>query len=289
MFCSPDTPSAGRSNEVGPRVDRTQRLVCIIAAQRAGTTALQHLITTAGLVNYGEIFHTQPNKNAKGAFLQFAEEQNIRLFETATRAGAIAIAERYLDWLYEQAGAADFLIDVKLNSWSILSHWWWYPQREPLFLGQLKQRSAIFVLIWRDNLCDQVLSHFIAKELGVWHNFTETNIAGRTIEAPVERLRKLALTISRAETDMLGHLHDHPGKIVIRYEDLFQEGGVVAKRFRRAFRRIAGIDLPRNFPGVRSSSPDKRAIINNYDQVAAAIRPISKRRRQQIEARTSKS
>lgn len=266
-------------------MNRAQRLICIIAAQRAGTTALQHVIRAAGIVNYGEIFHPQPLKEATGTFLRFADEQNIRLVETTTRAGTAAIADRYLDWLSAQAAPEDFLIDVKLNSWSILSPWWKYPHREPLFLSQLKQRRAIFILIWRDNLADQVISQFIANEFGIWHNLTDTKVAGRTIAAPVERMRDLALTISRAEADMLDHLRNYPGKIVIRYEDLFRDG-VLAEQFRSTFRQVADLDLPRgNFARVRPSSADKRAIVENYDEVVDAIQPISERRRQQIEAR----
>jgi hypothetical protein len=285
MPSSPHTPNSSCSHDFRSRLERTQRLICIIAAQRAGTTALQHEIRAAGVVNYGEIFHPEPLKNATGTFLRFAEEQNIRLVETTTRAGTAVIAERYLGWLSEQAAPEDFLIDVKLNSWSVLSPWWKYPHREPLFLAQLKRRRAIFVVIWRDNLGDQVLSHFIANQFGIWHDLTQRKVAGRTIQAPVARLRKLALTISRAESDMLDHLQDYPGKIVIRYEDLFEEG-VLTERFRNRFRRIAGIELPRgDFAGVRPSSADKRAIIDNYEEVIAAIKPISERRRHQFEAR----
>ena len=64
-----------------------------------------------------------------------------------------------------------------------------------------------------------MLSRFIARELGIWHNLTAEKVAGRTLKAPIEWLKKVAALIIRAEVDMLDHLCDYPGKVVIRYED----------------------------------------------------------------------
>lgn len=276
----PNAPDPSRAGASSPDVG-IQRLICIIAAQRAGTTALQHAIKAAGVVNYGEVFHPRP-LNAAGKFLHFSEAQDLRLTEITTREGTAAVAERYLTWLAEQAAPAHFLIDVKLNSWSVLSPWWHYPHRQPFFLSQLKRRKTIFVFIWRDELGDQVLSQFIANEFSIWHNLTDAKVAGRKIEASIVRSRELAQTIVRAEADMLNHLHGYPHKVVIRYEDLFQKG-VLAKCFRREFRKAAGIDLPwGDSVFVRPSSADKRAIVQNYDEVMAALRPLAERRRGQM-------
>ena len=65
-------------------------------------------------MNFGEVFHTHPLKDSVGTFLRFAEDHNIRLSETITRAGTATIAERYLNWLREQAAPRHVLIDVKL-------------------------------------------------------------------------------------------------------------------------------------------------------------------------------
>ena len=109
---------------------------------------------------------------------------------------------------------------MKLNSWSVLSSWWRYPHHEPFFLHHLEAEGrAPSVFIWRENLGEQVLSRFIARELGIWHNLTAEKVAGRTLKAPIEWLKKVAALIIRAEVDMLDHLCDYPGKVVIRYED----------------------------------------------------------------------
>jgi LPS sulfotransferase NodH len=277
-----DTTGSDKSPK---RVDRGQRVICITAAQRAGATALQNAVRAGNVLNYGEVFHPQPLEDAAGTFLRFAEERDIRLSETATRSGAAAIAEDYLNWLREQAAPQHVLIDVKLNSWFVLSSWWQYPHREPFFLHYLKQKRAVFVFIWRENLADQVLSLFIAREFGIWHDLTAEKVAGRTLRAPVTWLKELAVLIARAEDGMLDHLRDYPDKVVICYEELFLNGRL-SEQFRSAFVRITGIGLPRTTSGgVPPNSANKRDIIENYDEVIAAIRPISESRRLQLESR----
>ena len=95
-------------------------------------------------MNFGEVFHTHPLKDAAGTFLRFAENNNIRLSETTTRSGTAAIAERYLNWLREQAAPRHVLIDVKLNSWSVLSPVVAIPHHEPFFLHHLKRNRRRF-------------------------------------------------------------------------------------------------------------------------------------------------
>jgi hypothetical protein len=284
MALSIGDPDTGSSRRAPERIDREQRLVCITAAPRTGTTALERAFVVGNVANFGEVFHTHPHKDAAGTFLRFAEDHNIRLSETTTRSGTAAIAERYLTWLRAQAAPRHVLIDVKLNSWSVLSSWWRYPHHEPFFLHHLKRKCAAFVFVWRENLDEQVLSLFIARELGIWHNLTAEKVAGRTLKAPIEWLKKVAGLIIRAEADMLDHLCDYPGKVVIRYEDLFQNG-ILTEPFRSALRRIAGIDLPDGICAVGQNSVCKRDMIENYDEVVAAMSPLIEGRRAQMESR----
>jgi hypothetical protein len=277
-------PDASLSGERPKRIRGEQRLICITAAPRTGTTALERALASESVMNFGEVFHTHPLEDAPGTFLRFAEDNDIRLSETTTRSGTAAIAERYLDWLRQQAAPRHVLIDVKLNSWSVLSHWWRYPHHEPFFLDHLKRNGAAFVFIWREDLGDQVLSRFIARELGIWHNLTAEKVANRTLRAPVELLKKVAELIASAEADMLDHLRDYPAKIVIRYEDLF-ENGSLTERFRNALKRIAGLDLPPGICPVAQNSAGKRDIIENYDEVVTAMHSLTEERRVQMEAR----
>ena len=157
-----DTPHKRLKSAAG------QRVICITAAQRAGTTALQFALQAAGIVNFGEVFHDEPLKGSMGSFLSFARKQDLRITDTSTRAAAAAIAERYLGWLRETAAPGHFLIDVKLNSWLAINPWWQYSRSEPVFLGRLKRERAVILFIWRENLADQLLSQFIAREVGIW-------------------------------------------------------------------------------------------------------------------------
>lgn len=136
------------------------------------------------------------------------------------------------------------------------------------------------IFIWRENLAEQVLSQFIAVELGVWHNLTPERCAGRTLEAPVERMKRLATLIARSEIDMLTHLQGYSTKVVIRYEDLFLDG-ILSEKFRRAFIAVTGITLPENAAvGLQRNSLSKKKIVENYEEIVAAIWPISESRRQ---------
>ena len=277
-------PEASPSRKTSEGVDREQRIVCVTAAPRTGTTALERALMAGNVMNFSEVFHTHPHKDAPGTFLRFAEDHNIRLSETRTGSGAATIAERYLNWLREQAAPRHVLIDVKLNSWSVLSPWWRYPHHEPFFMHHLKRNGAVFVFIWREDLGDQMLSRFIARELGIWHNLTAEKVAGRTLRVPIEWLKKVAGLIVGAETDMLDHLSDYQAKVIIRYEDLFQDG-ILTERFRNALRRIAGIDLPPGICALGQNSACKRDIIENYDEVVAAMSRLVEDRRMQMKSR----
>ena len=147
----------------------------------------------------------------------------------------------------------------------------------PFFLQQLKRECAIFIFVWRESRTDQVLSHFISNQLGIRHNLSAAKVAGRTLRAPVDRLNSLAATILRAEAEMHDHLRSYRSKIVIRYEDLF-EAGVLTSQFKRSFRQVAGFDLPPAQPGIHPNSVPKREIIENYDEVMAAIAPLARQR-----------
>ena len=255
-----------------------QRVICITAAQRAGTTALQYALKDAGVVNFGEVFHNEPLEESIGSFLNFARTHDLRITDVSMRSATAAVAERYLDWLRETAAPRDLLIDVKLNSWFALSPWWQYSRSEPVYLNRLKNARAVIIFIWRENLADQLLSQFIAREVGVWHNLTPAKIAGRTFKAPIEWLKGLARQVVDAEIDMLNHLRDYPTKIVVRYEDLFDHGFLSAG-FCASFAKVAGIALSADTPvAIRQTAIQKPDTIENYEEVISAIRPLAENR-----------
>jgi hypothetical protein len=257
----------------------TQKTICIIAGQRAGTNALQRAIEATGaVVNFGEIFHTHPQgvDGPSRIFRDFARENGIGMADTMERGGATTAAKKYMTWLKEAAQPKHMLIDVKFNSWLALTPTWKFPFEEPFFMRYLKDHEATtFILIWRENLAEQVLSDLISNEIRVWHNIGAEHIAGKQFEVPIQRVKWLAKLVCRTEVEMRQHLQGHANRIVIKYEDLFQEG-ILTDRFKTEFKKLLELDFPDGALGyIRPNTADKREIVANYDEAVAAIMEIA--------------
>jgi hypothetical protein len=259
-----------------------QRIICIIAGQRAGTTALQSIIKRARIaVNYGEIFQPKTEKSGGAArsFYDFSRAHDIALADILSSKEAYVVAKKYTDWLREGAGHKHVLIDMKLNSLFALSPAWQYPHEEPLFLRHLKRENAAFIFVWRESLADQILSLTISRQLGLWHNIDREKIAGRKINAPIGELQRLATLICRSEADVVGHLDDYADKIVVKFEDMFVNG-VLSENFRLAFAALVEAELPDGAAGdIRPNNVDKREIVINYDAAYGAIAAVAARER----------
>ncbi|HEX4077734.1 MAG TPA: hypothetical protein VHX61_02515 [Rhizomicrobium sp.] len=258
------------------------RIICITAAQRSGTTALQRALASSGEVeNCGEIFQDDPASRAGIAdmsFSAFARLYDIRLTEVMKSTGALDTATRYTQWLASKAAPKRPLIDVKLNAWLALAPAWKYPQEEPLFLRHLKRERTAFICIWREDLAEQILSMFISQKLGIWHNIDAEKVAGRRFDAPITRLKRTAGLLCRSELDMHEYLRSYPDKIIVRYEDMFADGGL-SENFASALEALTGVKSPRGRSAIRPNSVSKRDIIANYEEAAAAIRKIAIRYR----------
>ena len=259
-----------------------QQLICITAGQRAGTTALQRALGASGRVrNFGEIFQTRnPNGDPHGPFLKFIGANDIRLVDAMTSANVNSIAAAFLQDLQQQAGDKHVLVDVKLNSWLALSPAWHYSHEEPFFLKFLKRNDATIIFVWRRNLAEQVLSAFISQELGIWHNIDAESVAGRTIDAPIARVRRAATMLCLAERDMHAHLAKYQRKVVIAYEDLFIKGEL-SPQFRKKFIRVFGEELDlAAVPGIRPNSVPKNEIVTNYERALNAVSTVVNKYRQ---------
>lgn len=255
-----------------------QRIICIIAGQRAGTTALQTgLRATRKVKNYSEIFQTRSDAASEGrrTFHAFARENGVLLADTMAWDGAGRVAQRYLDWLRDGAGDKHVLIDVKLNSWLALSPAWAYPHDEPFFMARLKRERALFIFLWRRNLAEQILSMFISRELGVWHNLSPEKVGDRKIVAPVRRMERLAALLCRSEADMREHLAGYGDTITMAYEDAYTDGAL-SPVFRTAIEARIELVLPAGSLRIRPNAVPKRDIISNYDEVVTALSAIAK-------------
>jgi hypothetical protein len=260
-----------------------QQIICIIAGQRAGTNALQRAIEESGAaINFGEIFHPQPvgMTGPSRMFKDFARNNNICVADMMDRKGTTDIAEKYVAWIKEGAQPKHALIDVKFNSWSVLSPAFRFALEEPFFLRYLKDREkALFIYIWRENLAEQVLSDLISNEIKIWHNLDADKVAGKNFEIPMQRAKWLARLICRAEADMREYLWNYENKIMIKYEDLFEDG-VLTDKFKTQFKKLIDIDFPSGLLGyIRPNTANKREIATNYDEVVAAINDIAAKHR----------
>jgi hypothetical protein len=260
----------------------TQRIICIVAGQRAGTTALQDAVEATGAaVNYGEIFHTDPLKVPKPElmFMNFAKTGNIGIADIMIADKATAVVNDYLALLEADAQPKHVLIDVKFNSWPILSPAWRYSTREPFFFQCLKQKKAVFLFVWRENLAEQVLSNFILRKTGVTHNLDEKAVAGRKFEASIRDLKWLAIHICRSEAQLYSCLRGCPAKVVIKYEDLFHDGALT-ERFKTAVNKFVEIKFPDGrLGGIHPNAIAKRDIISNYDETVSAITEVATKHR----------
>src|ERR1700683_2812173 len=110
------------------------QMMCIVAGQRSGTTALHTVLAETGKFStFREIFHTDLSESA-GTFLNFARLRNLRVADMATEAQARKIAAAYLSYLHDIAGDQIPLLDIKLNSWHAFKPFWSYAHQMPFFM-----------------------------------------------------------------------------------------------------------------------------------------------------------
>lgn len=250
--------------------------LCIVAGQRAGTTALQSALGSTGLFfNFREIFHTAP-PDSSGSFLEFSRRQNLLVADMATETDARKVALDYLAYLRDVAKDKVPLLDVKLNSWHVIKPFWSYVHQMPFFMEVLLNRGANFLLIRRRDIVEQVVSEKIARSTDIWHGLENNDIVGQ-IEINPALSAAQARLILQGEAFVLACLDASNRLIAIDYEDLYPDGSV-NPRLLRALQDKLGINLPTNLtPSIKKNVPDKRRVVANYDQVSQAINNIAKR------------
>ena len=251
-------------------------LLCIVANQRAGTTALQTALGRSGrFLNLGEIFQTNDSR-LPGNFVDYARDRQINLAELATLAGARRVCEDYLDHIAALDAARVPVIDVKFNSWFAITPFWSYPQDEPLFMRLLKERDAAFVFVRRRDLAGQVLSEEIARHTGVWHGL-DADQAEAGFAVDIGRVRAKARQIVRAERFFAGQLAQYPRCRKVFYEDMFTDGSVqpaLARFCLSSFGLDPSVQLT---PSIVRNAGDKARQIRNHAEAVAAIEDVARR------------
>jgi len=250
--------------------------LCIIAGQRAGTTALQGALgSTNKFYNFREIFHTEP-PNGAGAFLEFAGQRNLLVADMATEEQARKVALDYLAHLRSIANEQIPLLDVKLNSWHVIRPFWSYVHQTPFFMRVLLEERAVFLFIRRRDIVGQVVSEQIARSAGKWHGLEEADI-GAQISVNWKQVANQARLILQSESFFSYCLNASGRLIAVDYEDLYPDG-FVNPRLLRALEDKVEIELPTILkPSIKKNVPDKTRVVSNYEEASQAVNNVLKK------------
>jgi len=250
--------------------------LCIIAGQRAGTTALQSALGSTGkFFNFKEVFHTNP-RPLEGSFLDFCQRRDLRVADMTTEVQARQLGLDYLAHLRTLAGSQIPLLDIKHNSWQVMKPFWSYVHQPPFFMNLLLDQGAHFLFVRRRDLVGQVVSEQIARSVNKWHGLEDQDVS-QPIHVEPGLVASQARLILQSEAFLLGCLAGSGRFIAIDYEDLYPEGAV-NPRLLKALQKTFGIDLPTVLePSIKKNAPDKQRVVDNYQEVTEAVNAILQR------------
>ena len=262
-----------------------RRKLCIIAAQRAGTTSLAGALAQTGFFqSFGEVFHTERFASVfrtgadlyGGAFLKFADENAVGLGDISTYQSANDVADRFMAYLQRLADAKYVLFDVKFDSWQVLQPFWSFLAEEPFFLRYLKGNNTIFILLSRRDLAAQIASLQIAERARKWHELGGSDIGTQQFAVDMTWADERARQIVSAEVKLDGYLGGDANVMRICYEDLFTDG-VIDPGLIDFVSAWFDISLPRDLaPEFVRNELDKAAVISNYAEITEAVARIAR-------------
>jgi LPS sulfotransferase NodH len=250
-------------------MNRINKLLCIVAGQRSGTTALRSALAATGrFQNFGELFHTE--ELAEGSYLKFAQQRDLKVVDIATDAKARGIARDYVDYLFELAGPRLPMVDVKHNSWYALRPFWGYVHQIPFFMDVLIERGGHFLFIRRRDLVAQLLSEQIARAASKWHGLKAGDVKG-PIEVDLAATRNQGRLILQAENLIWSTLKPRNCVVAIEYEELFVNGAV-NPRLMGHLGRAFGVRLPQEIiPSISKNEGSLPELVRNYGEVKAEV------------------
>ena len=251
-----------------------QQIICIVAGQRAGTTALQaNLSATGRLENFREIFQTD-RADGRGSFFGYCSDRRILFNDTFAPHYLSELCLAYIAHLRNLADGKHILIDVKFNSWGVIRPAWRYIHEEPYFLQFLKKQEALFIFIRREDLVEQIISSHIARVHNRWQNLAVED-AVTTADIDVEKAVREARLILQSEAFLLGRLKKYKRCLHFTYEELFVAGNLPAP-VKEAIARELGepLQFPENSP-IRRSGINKMASVSNYEAARLAIQRVA--------------
>ena len=252
-----------------------QQIVCITAGQRSGTTALRSLMSGTGrFADLGEIFDTAA-MTVPQSFFGYCRDRRLQFVDVMSGPDAERLCKDYVALLRRVAGDRHVLIDVKFNSWGEIRMPWTFMHQEPFFLTQLKWMKAKFIFVWRRDLVGQILSDRISERIGKWHNLTAED-ATEPFALDVERLTRRARLMCQSEAYFFHNLRGYADAAMFSYERLFDDAGGLAPAVREAIGHLVGENLVFSTEQLyRRNQLDKRAVLANYAELAAALDKVA--------------
>ena len=172
------------------------KIVCILAPQRSGTTVIGNIIKKSNVAQYyGEIFHNEFEDVHENFFHYLDHNPEIQsLNQNPTRRNRFQIFEKYITHLCTLSTSEHIVLDVKQNSIHHFNGFWHDPTRMPLFLEFGKTLSFSFLRIERENLFLQALSTQVAIKLKQYHF--------KDCSAIIDHKRPLLIDVHRLRSDM---------------------------------------------------------------------------------------
>ena len=251
------------------RMIRHFELLCVVAGQRSGTTALRSSLETTGeFLDLGEIFHTDDLREA--SFLTYVRQHKIQIDDFADTDRANVIADEYIAFIHKIANPRIPIIDIKFNSWNAFSPIWGYLHETPFFMRALFRDKARFLFVYRRDIVGQVLSEQVAREAQVWHDLKREHVRG-PIVVDSDLVPKQAALIMRAEKILWNYLTPSRRAISMHYESLFKNRRVndwlieqLSKDFQiRIFHEVVS--------PIGKNEGDIKDLISNYGEIQDMI------------------
>ncbi|WP_137933315.1 hypothetical protein [Mesorhizobium comanense] len=251
-----------------------QKILCITAGQRSGTTALRSLISAdQRFADLGEIFDTSIMDQPQ-SFFGYCRRGKLQVVDIMSGHDAERLCKEYVSYLKNLAEGRHLLIDVKFNSWGEIRMPWTYMHQEPFFLSQLKWMSAKFVFVWRQDLIGQILSDRISDKLGKWHNLTASD-AIEPFELDVRKLAARAKMLCQSEQYFYHNLAGYPASLTLCYEHMFNEQDGLERDVAAAVRLLVQEELSFPEQGLyHRNRIAKAAIVSNYAEIVSAIERV---------------
>lgn len=256
------------------------RTFVTIATQRSGTKAFAQSLNNGSLVRSAyEIF--LPNNQAGSitrAFVAHLGRHPDFAFSAEEMNG-------FLDGFFTELHAStdrDWLhFDVMYDNLGVFSTLWTYPVGLPwrnLLMGYLRSRGIFVLHLVREDILECFASNIIAQTRNLYH--TDKDVPAQA-EAPItldpDRALHYVLPVARTRELVREAFRGNRRYLELTYPD-FIETDRIAPLAAMKIAMALGLD-PQTAKGLfgairmRPTAPDKRALISNYDEVAAHIAP----------------